>query len=345
MIGTPPSTPYTPRETQLEVEFVKETQLAVDLEEGQSSKAKGKRVHKKKGPDEPLEKTEKQSWSNKEEMALARAWLEVTEDPEEGNFQKMKIYWKKIGQIFHKILKKEPYRGPDSLSGKWSKMRLNIQKFNEIYTHLNHNPPSGSNDTDIIKLAHREYKATLGEPSTKRSKTTSDSAEPQSQGSNAQVEIDLNTTEEEGESLRERRYYRPGGRDKAKKASRAGSSSSSGKVVYLEEFAQLGEKLEGLIGVGKERVELGKKRVDYELQKIKMKQDEQYNKDMTRLAMDTSRLIEVHRVAVETMKQRIREKHNLSLEYPIRPELGLQTLTEVASWGSPVISTMFVIML
>ena len=78
MIATPPPTPRSP-----EVEFVQETQRQ-NVDAGPSQQRKGKRVHKKKAPDEPREKQNQKLWSPDEQMALARAWLEVTEDPKEG---------------------------------------------------------------------------------------------------------------------------------------------------------------------------------------------------------------------------------------------------------------------
>lgn len=209
-------------------------------------------------------------------------------------------------------------------------MRASIQAYNEIYTRLNLHHQSGSNDADLQSRALQEYnathpafvylqeweylrksskfnvvtdwdpKSTRGEPSAKRSKTTSSSG-PQSQGSDARVHIDLNTTEEEGETRGYR--TRPGGRDAAKKAAHAGASGSSGK--YSEEFDKLGEKLEGLIEVGKQRVDMNR-------EKLQLKKEKQVAADLKILATDYSFLPEADRQVAEEMKRRIREKYGFN---------------------------------
>ena len=72
MIDTPPRTPQSP-----DVEIVQETQAPQD-------EPRRKRAHKKKAPDEPRMKTTKIPWTPEEEMNLCKAWLDITEDPQEG---------------------------------------------------------------------------------------------------------------------------------------------------------------------------------------------------------------------------------------------------------------------
>ena len=206
---------------------------------------------------------------------------------------------------------------------------------------MSHRHQRGTNDADLQSRALNEYnatnptftylkewtylkesskfhlirdwdpKSTRGEPSAKRSKTTSNSTDPQSFGSDARVNIDLNTTEEEGDN-RETRYYRPGGRDAAKRAARGGSSSSNlGRSTFADDFEMLGEKLEGLTEVGKQRVEFGKNRLEIEQKKVEMRQEKQFAQDFKLLAIDTSHLPEADRLALEVMKNKIRAKHGL----------------------------------
>jgi len=233
--------------------------------------------------------------------------------------------------------KPEGYRQQDSIGGKFRSMRKAIQGFNQVYTRLSHRHQSGSSDADLQQRAITEYnatnptftylreweylrgsskfhlirdwdpKSTRGEPTAKRSKTTSGSTGDHSQGSDARVNIDLNTTEEEG-STRETRFYRPIGRDAAKRAARGGASGSSGKAALTDDFEMLGDKLEGLMEVGKQRVEVDKQRIQMEQRKMEMKQEKQ---DMKTLAIDTSHLPEADRLALEAMKARIRAKWGL----------------------------------
>ncbi|KAD7477663.1 hypothetical protein E3N88_00799 [Mikania micrantha] len=81
------STPPTTQEEQQEIETVPETQHQ-DVESGPSQR---KRAHRRKAPEEPREKPTQIPWSSEEQMALARAWLEVTEDPQEDNSIRLNI--------------------------------------------------------------------------------------------------------------------------------------------------------------------------------------------------------------------------------------------------------------
>jgi hypothetical protein len=131
------------------------------------------------------------------------------------NFQKERNYWKRICDKFLLLERKEEgYRSPDNLSSKWRKVRPHIANFNQMYnrrTNAN-NHQSGESDADVVKSVLAEFqgvygkpftflrlwdklrysskfhlvtdfdvKTTRGQPSAKRSKTTS-SNEPQSQG-------------------------------------------------------------------------------------------------------------------------------------------------------------------
>ncbi|KAF5797475.1 hypothetical protein HanRHA438_Chr07g0291561 [Helianthus annuus] len=73
MGGSPPS----PQDTDPEIEMVPETQLKPIVE---GSKRR-KRSHKKKDPTAPRRKGNYLAWTKDEEYALARAWLDISEDP------------------------------------------------------------------------------------------------------------------------------------------------------------------------------------------------------------------------------------------------------------------------
>ena len=198
-------------------------------------------------------------------------------------------------------------------------MRASIQAFNQIYTRLTNanNHLSGANDATIQARALQEYQCTTGpafqylteweflrtsskfsqvvdfdsrprraEPAPKRTKTTS-SSEPQSMGSDARVHIDLNSTEEEGETDR---YIRPTGRDAAKKTAHAGSSAE-----FNDTFQTITGQLEGLIGASNKRAELSERKI--RLKELKM------------LATDYSHLDQPEREIMEQMKREIREKY------------------------------------
>nr|XP_043615957.1 glutathione S-transferase T3-like [Erigeron canadensis] len=291
------SRPPSPTPVSPDVEIVQETQPESQLESQPENQAGGskpkKRSHKKKSPGEVRLRAPSIPWSREEGMALCAAWLSVTEDPEEANYQKEKTYWIRITDGLRTLLKKpKDYRDPEGIGAKWRGIRPFIQNFNAIYTRLtnSNNHQSGANDTDVIKRALAEFhgtykthfkyldicekirwsskfhyvtntnvKTTRGEPTTKRSKTSS-SNEPQSQGSDARFEFDLNNMTEDESAFLER----PCGRDAAKKAAHGGSSSSSGKgkavARYSETFDNLSKKLDGLFEASRERINWASKR-------------------------------------------------------------------------------------
>nr|XP_043615676.1 uncharacterized protein LOC122587560 [Erigeron canadensis] len=318
--------------SQPDVEVILETQPQQTQSQPVGTSSRKKRSHKKKAPDEPRERPNQQPWSVDEKIALARAWLEVTEDPATANFQKEKVYWKKIRQTFHTIMGREPYRDADSLSGKFWKMKTAIQGFHSVYTRLSHN--SGENDADKQSRALQEYgnfsflrewellrysskfnviltwdpKTTRGEPSSKRSKTTLGSEGAQNVGSEARIHIDLNEAGGEGDT-RETRYIRLIGRDAVKRAARTGSLSSSGMAATLKDFERLGDRLEGLMEIGTQRLNMNRQRMELEKKRMEIEEDRSLQRDIHTLAIDTSRVLEADRVAIEALKAKIHAKH------------------------------------
>ncbi|KAJ0463762.1 hypothetical protein HanHA300_Chr14g0519301 [Helianthus annuus] len=77
------------QETDPEIETVLETQPE-PVSEGST---RGKRSHKKKDPTAPRRKGTYLAWTKDEEDALARAWLDISDDPEVGKrFKKYTSY-------------------------------------------------------------------------------------------------------------------------------------------------------------------------------------------------------------------------------------------------------------
>nr|XP_043609828.1 uncharacterized protein LOC122581647 [Erigeron canadensis] len=332
MVDTPSAEPSSP-----DIEVVREMQEHGGDNGDGSSQQKKKRVHRKKGADEPRLKTKPIAWTNDEQMSLAKAWLEVTEDPMCSNYQRERTYWRKIVSVFLSLVAKPAgYRDLDGVSSKWRKMRKSIQAFNNIFTRISANQhPNGASDETIQQRALQEYQAmkkpsfhylaeweylrhslkfaqvvdfdpesTRAEPSAKRLRTTS-SADPQSQGSDARCDMDPKITEEEGE-----RYVHqcPIGRGTAKKAT---SSGSSGWAKYTEMFEKISDKLEGLIDIGKKRVELEERKLELEERKLKLIETKQKRADLNILSTDYSHLSGAERQLAEQIKQDIREKYGL----------------------------------
>ena len=85
VVDTSPPTPNSP-----DVDVVQETQPKVG---GSSSQPKkGKRQHKRKPVEQPRTRQPAVAWTPEEEMNLAKAWLDVTEDPKEGIYTYIYIF-------------------------------------------------------------------------------------------------------------------------------------------------------------------------------------------------------------------------------------------------------------
>ncbi|KAJ0897413.1 hypothetical protein HanRHA438_Chr08g0345471 [Helianthus annuus] len=76
MGGSQPST----QEIDPDIETVPETQPEPVVE----GSKRGKRSHKKKDPTAPRRKVSYLAWTKDEEYALARAWLDISKDPNVG---------------------------------------------------------------------------------------------------------------------------------------------------------------------------------------------------------------------------------------------------------------------
>jgi hypothetical protein len=107
---------------------------------------------------------------------------------------------------------------------------------------------------------------------------------------------------------------RVGGRDAARRASYGGSSGSfgKGKGKSNETFEDLSGKLDGLMNISKERVGLGKEKM--EMEKVKMKDRQSVIKlaELRVLTTDYSHLPEPERSIMMKAQQDIRDKYGYS---------------------------------
>ncbi|GJR77356.1 hypothetical protein Tco_0089721 [Tanacetum coccineum] len=93
-------------------------------------------------------------WNNKEEILLAEAWIEHSQDANIGKDQRDEIYWNKIFEDFH-----DRTTGPagtkNMLTGKWTRMHGDCQRFNAYYKQANRK--SGENEADLVDTVKTVY--------------------------------------------------------------------------------------------------------------------------------------------------------------------------------------------
>ncbi|GKC61041.1 hypothetical protein Tco_1088639 [Tanacetum coccineum] len=93
-------------------------------------------------------------WNQNEEMLLAETWIEHSQDANIGKDQQDDVYWNLIMHDFNSRTKAPP-RTKNMMTGKWTRMHGDCQRFNAIYKHLTRK--SGENDADLVENAKTSY--------------------------------------------------------------------------------------------------------------------------------------------------------------------------------------------
>ncbi|GJZ71259.1 hypothetical protein Tco_0635110 [Tanacetum coccineum] len=93
-------------------------------------------------------------WNNNEEILLAESWIENSQDANIGKDQHDDIYWNLILSDFNSRTTAPP-RTKNMMTGKWTRMHGDCQRFNGIYKHLNRK--SGESDVDLVENAKTTY--------------------------------------------------------------------------------------------------------------------------------------------------------------------------------------------
>ena len=98
-------------------------------------------------------------WNEKEEILLAQAWIEHSQDANVGKDQKDELYWNKIYEDFQ-ARTRGPARTKNMLTGKWGRMHGDCQRFNAYYKQANRK--SGENEDDVIESVKTVYYERVG---------------------------------------------------------------------------------------------------------------------------------------------------------------------------------------
>ncbi|KAJ9561810.1 hypothetical protein OSB04_006970 [Centaurea solstitialis] len=103
-------------------------------------------------------------WTLNEEVELAKAWVEVTEDPAIGNYQKrVDNYWTSIKASFDKRMNYDPkVRSGDALPSKVRTLISSVSKFACVYNNVSNSRGSGENDIMLLDRAKDRYHRETG---------------------------------------------------------------------------------------------------------------------------------------------------------------------------------------
>ncbi|GJW55864.1 hypothetical protein Tco_0099949 [Tanacetum coccineum] len=89
-------------------------------------------------------------WNNNEKILLAEAGIEHSQDANIGKYQHEDVYWNLIMNDFNSRTTAPP-RTKNMMTGKWTRMQGDCQRFNGIYKHLNRK--SGESGADLVENA------------------------------------------------------------------------------------------------------------------------------------------------------------------------------------------------
>nr|XP_043609593.1 uncharacterized protein LOC122581429 [Erigeron canadensis] len=113
-------------------------------------------------------KRECRNWGKDEEACLAKAWLNVFEDPYVGNAQTAGSFWGKVKFQMDSHLNRDSGRTPEMCRSKWKDLKHKVSGFCGIYNVKKSKMLSGQSDEDVFKasvaLYMRKYNNKSGFP-------------------------------------------------------------------------------------------------------------------------------------------------------------------------------------
>nr|GEZ90099.1 glutathione S-transferase T3-like [Tanacetum cinerariifolium] len=98
-------------------------------------------------------------WNRDEEILLAKTWIKHSQGANIGKDQQDDIFWNLIMQDFNSRTKVAP-RTTNMMTGKWTRMHGDCQRFNAIYKHLTRK--SRESDVDLVENAKTSYMERYG---------------------------------------------------------------------------------------------------------------------------------------------------------------------------------------
>ncbi|KAL8200023.1 hypothetical protein R6Q57_011362 [Mikania cordata] len=121
-------------------------------EEEEPVRPTGKKAIGKKAP--------AKRWTDEEEVALAKFWLTISENPNVGNAQKKDGLYRKVIDHFHQLMK-DNSRTLDQIYSKWNDLNSAMKKWNGFYQQASMNRKSGEGDEHVLRKRMKDYKSVV----------------------------------------------------------------------------------------------------------------------------------------------------------------------------------------
>ena len=161
---TPPQAPLIIKQKNRETQVSFETpQVSFDMPP---------KKRQKKGAGTAPVKKRTRNFVQEENIWLARAYVNVSENPVKGVGQKIDVFWRQIKQSFDVLKAEEGYQESQTKDVDWSWEQLRerfqraiarpVLKFNKYYKQVKTENPSGANQDDILELAAERYREAEG---------------------------------------------------------------------------------------------------------------------------------------------------------------------------------------
>ncbi|ONM18167.1 hypothetical protein ZEAMMB73_Zm00001d004016 [Zea mays] len=99
----------------------------------------------------------KRYWTHDEEVRLASAWLNCSNDPIHGNDKKGETFWKEIAEYFNKHAPADRQRDVNQLKIHWTRLKTVINNFNGCWSAVSKMHTSGYSDDQLMDEAQKMY--------------------------------------------------------------------------------------------------------------------------------------------------------------------------------------------
>ncbi|CAI9290301.1 unnamed protein product [Lactuca saligna] len=117
-------------------------------------------VESKSSSDDPKSK----KWVEREELALARGYVDCSQDKQRGNQKRFDAFWDRVLEHFNVQIGGSD-RTRHQVNSKWKDLQKKCNAFNCIYNRRMNSVASGRSEADVLKASLSEYRSTINQKS------------------------------------------------------------------------------------------------------------------------------------------------------------------------------------
>ncbi|CAH1422697.1 unnamed protein product [Lactuca virosa] len=104
----------------------------------------------------------RKKWVEREELALARAYVDVSKDKQRGNQQRFDAFWERALAHFN-VQMGGSDRSRHQVNSKWKDLQKKCNAFNDIYNRKMNSVASGRSEADVLQSSLSEYRRTINQ--------------------------------------------------------------------------------------------------------------------------------------------------------------------------------------